>query len=247
MSRAVRPQAPPVPPPTMATATPSLSSALDVIGSAASAAAGGPGPDEVVVKKAALVTMKSQVSALIWGEELSAPQPGAPDILEVPYTVPAVGRDDTKCPVCHLSFRTGFCLRKHMDVHRGEQFPCGNCNKLLASHQMLRESMKRAASRAPGIVVTSVTRTMPPSKVSGSTPGLSMVWIGQHRNPHYTKAFKVKKSMKEHATTCSQNPTRKGPFFCQVEGCPSKDHPFSRIKNLNAHMSPCHGWKEHHQ
>ena len=132
--------APLVPPPTEATATPGLSSVLAAVGSAAAAV--GPGPDEVVVKKAALVMMKHQMSALIQGEELPAPQPGARDVLEVPYAVPAVGRDDTKCPVCHLSFKMGFCLRKHMDVHQGEQFPCGNCNKMLASCWMLRDHEK---------------------------------------------------------------------------------------------------------
>ena len=96
---AVRPPAPSVPPPTEATATPGPSSAPAAVGSAvaaAAAAAGGPGPDEVVVKKAALVMMKHQMSALIQGEELPAPQPGARDIPEVPYAMPAVGRDDTK-------------------------------------------------------------------------------------------------------------------------------------------------------
>ena len=62
--------------------------------------------------------------------------------------------------------------------------------------------------------------------------------------PHCAKQYRVKKSMKEHATTCSQNPAKKGPFFCWVEGCKSHDHPFSKMKNLNAHMASCHGWKE---
>ena len=62
--------------------------------------------------------------------------------------------------------------------------------------------------------------------------------------PYCAKWFGVKKSMREHATTCSQNPAKKGPFFCRVEGCKSRDHPFSRMKNLNAHMASCHGWKE---
>ena len=65
--------------------------------------------------------------------------------------------------------------------------------------------------------------------------------------PYCAKQFGIKKSMREHATTCSQNPAKKGPFFCQVEGCKSCDHPFSRMKNLNAHMASCHGWKEQWQ
>ena len=32
--------------------------------------------------------------------------------------------------------------REHMDVHRGEQLPCGNCSKLLASHCMLKAHQK---------------------------------------------------------------------------------------------------------
>ena len=96
----------------------------------------------MVVKKAALVTMKHQMAALTQGEELPAPQPGARDIPEVLYAVPAVGRHDTKCPDCHLSSMMGYHLRKHMDVHWGEQFPCQSCDKLLASHWMLREYEK---------------------------------------------------------------------------------------------------------
>ena len=119
---AVRPPAPLVPPAAEVPPTLMLSSVPAAAGSAA--AEEGPGLDEVVVKKAALVMMKHQMAALIWGEELPAPQPEARDVPEVPYVVSAVGRDDTKCPVCHLSFKMGYHLRKHMDVHRAEQFPC---------------------------------------------------------------------------------------------------------------------------
>ena len=137
---AVKPPAPLVQPPAKVPLTSMPSSAPAAVGLAA--AAGGTGPDEVVVKKAALVMMKHQMAALIWGEELPAPQPQARDVPEVPYAMPAVGRDDTKCPVCHLCFKKGYCFRKHMDFHWGEQFPCPSCDKLLASRQMLREHEK---------------------------------------------------------------------------------------------------------
>ena len=65
--------------------------------------------------------------------------------------------------------------------------------------------------------------------------------------PHYSKQYGIKKSMQEHATTCSENPNRKGPFYCRVQGCKSMDHPFSCIKNLNVHLVSCHGWKERRQ
>ena len=99
--QAVRPPTPLVSPPDEVPTTSGTSYAPAAVGSvaaalAASTAEGGPSPDEVVVKKAVLVLMKHQMAALIQGKELPAPQPQARDILEVPYAVPAVGRDDTK-------------------------------------------------------------------------------------------------------------------------------------------------------
>ena len=135
-----------------------------------------------------------------------------------------------------------------MDVHRGEQFPCGNCSKLLASHCMLKAHQKGCIQG---------------SKFTCEGCGCEYVTkqgLGQHTRvthgpeqpapdevficPFCATWFGVKKSMREHVTTCSQNPAKKGPFFCCVEGCKSHDHPFSRMKNLNAHMASCHGWKE---
>ena len=65
----------------------------------AAATAAGPtlGPDEVIVKKAALVTMQKQMAALVRGEDLPASQPGAREVQDVPYVVPAVGREDIWC------------------------------------------------------------------------------------------------------------------------------------------------------
>ena len=77
-------------------------------GSAAAVAGPTPGPDEVIVKKAALVTMQEQMAALVRGEDLPALQPGAREVQDVPYIVTVVGREDTKCPVCHLVFKTPY-------------------------------------------------------------------------------------------------------------------------------------------
>ena len=133
----------------------------------------------------------------------------------------------------------------------GEQFPCDNCSKLLASCCMLRDHQKGCIQG---------------SKFTCEECGWEYVMkqgLRQHARvthgpkqpvpdeaficPHCDKQYRVKKSMREHATTCSQNPAKKGPFFCQVEGCKSHDHPFSRMKNLNAHMASCDGWKEQQQ
>ena len=67
-----------------------------------------PGPEEVIMKKAALVTVQKQIAALVRGEDLPASQPGAREVQDVPYVVPAVGGEDTKCPICHLVFMTPY-------------------------------------------------------------------------------------------------------------------------------------------
>ena len=66
-----------------------------------------PGPEEVIVKKAALVTAKAD-GCLGESEDLPASQPGAREVQDVPYVVPVVGGEDTKCPICHLVFKTPY-------------------------------------------------------------------------------------------------------------------------------------------
>ena len=117
--RAVRPTpAVPIPPSAAppaaagsAAATASTSTSMDV--------PQGPAPDEVIVKKSALLSMKGQMATLIHGEELPAGEAGVRGTSEVPYQVPAISREDTQCPICHLSFKTPFCLRKHGCALRG--------------------------------------------------------------------------------------------------------------------------------
>ena len=78
------------------------------VGSTAAVVGPTPGLDEVIVKRAALVTMQKQLAALVRGEDLSAPQPGAREVEDVLYVVLAVGREDTRCPVCHLVFKAAY-------------------------------------------------------------------------------------------------------------------------------------------
>ena len=67
-----------------------------------------PGSEEVIVKKAVLVTVQKQMAALVRGEDPLASQPGAREVQDVPYMVPVVGGEDTKCPICHLVFMTPY-------------------------------------------------------------------------------------------------------------------------------------------
>ena len=145
--RVVRPTpAAPTPPAAAVGSAATISTAATASMGTSTDAPQGPTPDEVVVEKSALLTMKRQVAALIRGEELPAGQAGARGTSEVPYQVPAIGREDTQCPVCHLSFKTPYHLRQRMDVHWGEQFPCGNCDKMLVMRCMLRDHEKGCMS-----------------------------------------------------------------------------------------------------
>ena len=145
--RAVRPTpAAPTPPAAAVGSAATMSTAATASTGTSTDAPQGPTPDEVVVKKSALLTMKRQVAALIRGEELPAGGAGVRGTLEVSYQVPTIGREDTRCPICHLSFKTPYHLRWHMDVHQGEQFPCRNCDKMLVMRCMLRDHEKGCIS-----------------------------------------------------------------------------------------------------
>ena len=104
-----------------------------------------PGPEEVIVKKAVLVTVQKQMAALVRGEDPLASQPGAREVQDVLYVVPAVGGEDTKCPTCHLVFMTPYWLREHMDVHRGGAIPLWQLFKVVG--QLPHVKGTKAASR----------------------------------------------------------------------------------------------------
>ena len=135
-----------------------------------------------------------------------------------------------------------------MDVHKGSGYPCSSCHKSLSSYKMLRQHKAACKLGRKHTCVlckkeySSLQVLKTHEKVQhGATqpqPGQSFLC------PHCGKAYLVKKSMREHVGTCAQNPSRKGPYYCRVEGCPKVRHPFSRIKNLNSHMAGAHGWKE---
>ena len=95
-------------------------------------AAAAAGEGEVVMKKRVLKHVKQQVTALLCGEDLPEGAE-AREVAEVPYLLPAVARDVTKCPICERKFPNHHKLMKTMGVHRGEKFPCKKCGKVLAS------------------------------------------------------------------------------------------------------------------
>ena len=159
----------------------------------------------------------------------------------IPYQLPAVPREAKDCLVCQQKFKTHHKLMKHMGVHRGEKFPV---------RSVVRYWPVGGCSGDTWVPVCRGGRSACPDcgKEYASTQGISQHHKANHGVdapeldkgfycPHCNKLFRVKKSMKEHATMCADNSNRKGPFFCRVPGCPSADHIFNRIKNLN-NISP---------
>ena len=163
----------------------------------------------------------------------------------MPYTLPAVGRDNTKCPACHQVFKTAHRMRWHMDVHKGMGYPCSKCHKSLSSKKMLRQHEqackegKRHGCEVCHKSYASLSILKQHKKVSHA-PEHDEVYCC----PHCDKEYWVRKSMQEHAGVCEQNPDRKGPYFCRVEGCSRAQHLFQKMKNLNHHLDRAHGWRE---
>ena len=77
-------------------------------------------PHQMVVDCQELRRLHHLTGAMLGGTAPAAV--GAPTE-SMPYSLPAVGRDDTKCPVCHQVFKMAHRMRWHMDVHKGMGYP----------------------------------------------------------------------------------------------------------------------------
>ena len=159
------------------------------------------------------------MAALVRGEDLPVRE-----VQDVPYVVLAVGGEDTKCPICHLVFMTPYQLREHMDVHRGGAIPlwqlfqvCWLATAVLKAHQ-------KGCSQGSKFICEGVWLGVGyKARIETTYKGSLMVLNSLQPDevficPFCAKQFGVKKSMREHITTCSQNPAKKGPFFCHRGG-----------------------------
>ena len=160
------------------------------------------------------------------GEDLPAPQPGAREVQDMPYVVLAVGREDTRCPICHLVFKTPYWLRKHMDVHRGGAIPLWQLLKAAGQLPHVKRSPERLH---PGVQVHLWgvwSGICDETGVETACKSHSWSLISLHpmrfSSVHIVlSSTRSRNPWESTATTCSQNPAKKGPFFCRVEGCKS--------------------------
>ena len=91
-------------------------------------------PHQMAVDHQDLRRLHHLTGAMLGG---TAPAAAGTPTESMPYSLPAVSRDDTKCPVCHQVFKTAHRMRQHMDVHKGMGYPCSKCHKSLSSKKML--------------------------------------------------------------------------------------------------------------
>ena len=136
----------------------------------------------------------------------------------------------------------------HVRVHRGEKYPCNKGGKVLANRKMWSRHTKAC-------VCGSKVACLDCGKQYANSQGMKQHHKAKHGAdipevdkhyicPYCQKGFRVKKTWVEHKPYCSNNPDKKGPYYCRVAGCPAADHPFTWMRNLNLHMSNMHGWKE---
>ena len=109
-------------------------------------------------------------------------------------------------------------------------------------------STQRLVCKVTGWHALSVGMSMPVLSWCVSTTVVNMVLMQLFPRvgfvfPFCGKAFLVKKTWREHKPYCSDNPDRKGPYYCRVAGCPSANHPLHLCEESQSpHVQ--HAWME---
>ena len=180
-------------------------------------------PHQMAVDHKELRRLHHLTGAMLGGTAPAAV--GAPTE-SMPYSLPAVGRDDTKCPVCHQVFKTTHRMRQHMDVHKGMGYPCSKCHKSLSSRKMLRQNKqaykegKRHACDVCHKSYASQSILKQHKKVSHA-PEHDEVYCC----PHCDKEYWVRKSMQ---ASVSRIQTGRGPTFVGWKGAQGLNIHFRR-------------------
>ena len=72
----------------------------------------------------------------------TTPAPRTTTMESIPYTLPLVSREETRCPICHKVFVTGYQMHQHMDIHKGSGYPCSKYHKSLVMRKTLAQHEK---------------------------------------------------------------------------------------------------------
>ena len=94
---------------------------------------------QVVVDLQELRRLHQLTGALMGG---TTPASTETAIKTVPYALPLVSRDETRCPICYQVFTMGYWMRCHMDIHKGSGYPCSKCQKSFVMRKTLAQHEK---------------------------------------------------------------------------------------------------------
>lgn len=164
---------------------------------------------------------------------------------QVPFQIPPIADDETRCPICRKGYKTHERLKTHIDlVHSGKGgHACGRCGKVLASRNAM--SLHKIGCGADDTQLfhcdvcnkpyKSKQAMVAHKKVAHTDPPVENLKCRHCGREKFTRA----KSLKEHERDCTENEDRVGPFACPVDGC---ELTFTRVKNLNRHLKNQHNW-----
>ena len=94
---------------------------------------------QVVVDLQELKRLHRLTGALMDG---TTPAPTTTAMQSIPYTLPSVSREETRCPICHQVFVMGYQMCHNMDIHKGSGYPCSKCHKSLVTKKTLAQHEK---------------------------------------------------------------------------------------------------------
>ena len=106
------------------------------------------GPDEVVIRKAALHGIKRGAKLALQGKLPTSFSAGSASAGDVPFAVPKLGKDEVHCTFCRKDFPSAKALRRHLRMHEGKSVHvCPKCGKHLESRATMEMHQSSCGSQ----------------------------------------------------------------------------------------------------